>query len=123
MEDAMIEINGFNKYYITKEGKVISHKRKTVKVLQPKIDKDGYEVVCLHQNGKNYHRTIHRLVAEHFCENPENHPVVNHLDGNKRNNNYNNLCWCTVSENTKHAYDSGLFTVGRDAKGRWSKAI
>ena len=37
-----------------------------------------------------------------------NKPVVNHIDGNKRNNDYRNLEWATVSENTKHAFDNGL---------------
>ena len=44
---------------------------------------------------------------------------MNHIDGDKLNNNVSNLEFATVSENTKHAYDTGLFTVTRDEKGRW----
>lgn len=51
---------------------------------------------------------IHKAVAESFVKNPEGKPVVNHIDGNKRNNNIENLEWVTYSENTLHAYKTGL---------------
>lgn len=68
------------------------------------IDRCGYHEVIL--NGKQYR--VHRLVAETFIPNPENKPCVNHKDGNKKNNKANNLEWCTYSENTVHAYQTGL---------------
>lgn len=51
---------------------------------------------------------IHRLVAITFIDNPDNKPMVNHIDGNKLNNNACNLEWVTCSENHKHAYKTGL---------------
>lgn len=68
----------------------------------------GYSYVHYYSGGKQYLRPVHRLVAIAFIPNPENKPFVNHKDGNKRNNHVENLEWCTASENSKHAYDTGL---------------
>lgn len=50
----------------------------------------------------------HRIIATTFIPNPDNKKCVNHIDGNKLNNNVNNLEWCTHSENMQHAWDNGL---------------
>jgi hypothetical protein len=55
-------------------------------------------------NGK----MAHILVAQAFRPNPDNKRVVNHKDGNKRNNFASNLEWCTQAENVQHAFDIGL---------------
>lgn len=51
---------------------------------------------------------VHRLVAYKFIDNPNNYKCINHKDGNKLNNNVNNLEWCTYSQNTQHAVNTGL---------------
>ena len=63
--------------------------------------------VKLYKNGKKECKKIHRLVAEAFVYNddPLNKTTVNHIDGNRMNNCYTNLEWCSYSENLKHAYD------------------
>lgn len=68
----------------------------------------GYQRVNLWKNGVLTHKLVHRLVAEAFIPNPENKSQVNHIDGNKRNNNVCNLEWVTASENQIHARMNGL---------------
>jgi hypothetical protein len=63
---------------------------------------DGYPEVSLLKDGKVKKKRVHRLVAEAFIPNPENKPVVNHLDETRWNNRVNNLEWATVSENINH---------------------
>ncbi len=78
------------------------------KVLTPCTNRNGYKQLNLIINTKKKPKTIHRLVAETFISNPENKPCVNHIDGNKKNNNVKNLEWVTYSENTIHALKKGL---------------
>ena len=78
------------------------------KILTPGKTVSGYPFVFLSVNGKSKNNMIHRLVATAFIPNPHNLPEVNHIDGNKENNNVSNLEWCTRKENLKHAVDNGL---------------
>lgn len=67
----------------------------------------GYKIASLSNLGRKNHY-IHRLVAKHFIDNKNKHNEVNHLDGDKSNNNYYNLEWCSKSENCAHASKIGL---------------
>lgn len=67
-----------------------------------------YYIVSLSKDNKVKRYRIHRLVASAFIPNPENKPQVNHIDGNKFNNNVENLEWVTVRENKLHAVYTGL---------------
>ena len=78
----------------------------TNQYLKGNIGENGYKYYRLSKNGKKKMYYTHRLVAEHYIDNPNNLPVVNHIDGNKLNNNVNNLEWVTYSENTKHWKDN-----------------
>ena len=72
------------------------------------VDGNGYFRTNLAKNGVNRTVKVHRIVAEAFIPNPENKPTVNHKDGNKQNNNADNLEWATLSEQQIHAYGNGL---------------
>lgn len=85
---------------------------KSERILKPCVAGKGYLSACLCKNGVSTHKYIHRMVAECFVPNPYKLPVVNHIDGNKLNNFFENLEWVTYSDNNKHAYNSGLKDKG-----------
>ena len=99
-------IKGFPDYLVTNKGRVLSLKdnngKRRIKDLKPGKTKDGYYYVNLYKNGKQYHKTVHRLVAQAFIPNPENKPQVNHIDEDKINNHALNLEWLTCKENNNH---------------------
>lgn len=69
---------------------------------------NGYKQVFVCVKNKRYMRYVHRIVAECYLPNTNNLPEVNHKDGDKANNNADNLEWCTRSDNARHAYRTGL---------------
>ena len=75
-----------------------------------------YKQVTLTKNGTSKTYKVHRLVAQAFIPNPNNYPQINHIDGNKKNNNAENLEWCTNSVNQIHAYSHNL-NQGSRGKG------
>lgn len=100
-------------YEITREGQVIN--KRSGRILKPQPNGKGYLRVML--GGKRYF--VHRLVAEKFIPNPESKEQVNHKDGNKTNNQADNLEWVTNQENRKHAVENGLQISGE--KCPWAK--
>jgi len=100
------EISG---YFISNFGRLRGRSGKIIKSYLNKHT--GYYMICLKvkdQFDKPKCIKIARLVAKAFVPNPENKPYVNHIDGNKQNDVYTNLEWCTNQENVLHAYKLGL---------------
>lgn len=110
------EIYTLNHVTIRKNGRIDNRKGK---ILKPKVDKYGYETIVLTKNGKRKNYTIHQLVAKAFIPNLENKKTINHIDGNKRNNNISNLEWATEKENQIHKWKTGLANYKRDEYGRF----
>jgi DNA-binding XRE family transcriptional regulator len=111
-----------NIFMISSHGRLMSI-RINGKILKQKISKTGYYIIVTRiggRLGKAYCFKIHRLVANAFLDKPIDLDIlnelnnvygkipVNHIDGNKLNNNYLNLEWCTYKHNSKHAFDNKL---------------
>lgn len=118
------------KYQISNTGKVrslVNNKnkiRKQPKILKPYLDKDGYEIVRLSKNSKLKAFKIHRLVAIYFLDNVKNKLAVDHIDTNRRNNNYTNLRWVTNEENSNNLNTiSNLKKIGVKYKIMYGKPI
>lgn len=80
----------------------------TERFMRPVYDYKGYATVVMTKNGKGKQVKIHRLVALAFLNNPLNKPTVNHINGVKDDNRVENLEWSTHSENSLHAFATGL---------------
>lgn len=96
--------------------RVYRYGRRWEHLCKPKLTHDGYyETTLIYQYKAKYIRT-HRIVAMAFLGVPEDKSLeVNHKDGNKLNNNVDNLEWVTSSENQKHAYRMGLQVASGNA--------
>lgn len=95
------QIPGFEKYYANECGMVINSE--TGHILTHSINNGGYCHVSLSDGKKQHFKRVHRIVAELFIPNPNNYPIINHIDGNKLNNSIDNLEWCTQLHNVTHA--------------------
>lgn len=95
-------IANYELYSISSDGKV--HSGKFDIVMKTFVTGSGYESV----NVEGTKLLIHRLVALHFIPNPYQAEQVNHIDGNKLNNDVSNLEWVTSAQNHQHALEKGL---------------
>ena len=79
------------------------------KIIKQQVNQRGYSTIRIKNNNKEkITLTVHRLVALAFIANPNSYKEINHEDGDKQNNYFSNLRWCTRGENIKHSWDNGL---------------
>lgn len=106
--NGIYEVSNFGRvrsYHNNKYGNI-----KTYKILKIQQNGPGYPCVILHKDKYIKMVRIHRLVAEYFVPNPDDKPIVNHIDADKTNNYYANLEWVTDQENKEHASRLGLLS-------------
>lgn len=127
MEETFKDVIGYEGFYqISNLGRLKSLERfikgrnngkrlKPESIIKNKLDSKGYYHYELSKLGKKKDLRLHRLIAEVFIPNPELKPYINHKNGIKTDNSILNLEWVTQSENTQHAYDTGLM-VGQKGK-------
>lgn len=83
-------------------------KRNEPYILSQSNTTTGYKKVELVKDGVVKSKKVHRLVAKAFIPLIKDKNIINHKDGDPKNNCVDNLEWCTQSENIQHAYDIGL---------------
>ena len=105
-----IEWKFYGSYAVCSNGTIIGPSGKSV----GREGVRGYFSFFNIDSGKD--EKVHRVVAQCFIPNPMRLPQVNHIDGNKLNNNASNLEWVTQSENIQHAYDNGLMSKPTNVK-------
>lgn len=107
MQEIWKDIPGYEGYYqASNYGKI---RNSQLHILSSRVGNAGYKMTSLQVSGKRKLWLVHRLICLTFIANNENKDFVNHKDCDKLNNNYNNLEWCTHSENMRHAYANGLY--------------
>ncbi len=137
MQDYIIELTT-GIYRITPEGKVFSKPKRKIPIvgkgmeftgefkhilgdereMSTYVNNRGYRAVAF--NNTTY--MVHKLVAEGFVNNPDSKIYVNHIDGNKLNNHYLNLEWCTIAENNAHARRTGLHVQAKGHKIKYKSS-
>lgn len=109
----------FLNYIVYENGDVFSNYRN--KFLKHVIVGGYHQVKLYLGNGEDKWFKVHRLVGMLFLPLPDNYEnlQINHKDGNKDNNHYSNLEWCTSYENNKHARETGLNDIKTSNSVRW----
>ena len=83
----------------------------------------GYWSYDLHIKGKSRKFKAHRLAAQAFIPNNDMKPLINHIDGAKKNGHISNFEWCTPKENTEHAVRTGLISQAQVRQAQYSNRM
>ncbi len=101
-----VNLDGYeSKYKITNDGRIYSEYLGDF--LKPFYSRGGYVRVKLNYGNRSKKFMMHRLVAMAFIPNPDNKPVVDHINRNRADNRVENLQWVTTQENCQLAVERG----------------
>lgn len=122
------EIPDFPEYEVSTEGQIRNKKSGTLRVLD--LNSRGYYRIRVQRKGEYHRLMVHRCVAKAFIPNPDNKKIIDHIDGNPRNNKLSNLRWTTHSENmlnqkirTNKQHSKYKNVVKQGKKFRWKITI
>tara|TARA_R110000744_G_scaffold171840_1_gene290346 strand:- start:145 stop:609 length:465 start_codon:yes stop_codon:yes gene_type:complete len=98
-----VRIDDFPNYVIHPCGSICSLYKNKTTLMKSWKDKGGYTIVGLRDKpGHQQHLKLHRLLALHFIPNPENKPLIDHINGIRNDNRLENLRWATYKENANN---------------------
>lgn len=111
-----------NEYVISKDGDIFRRLSDGFSRIKPATNEDGYLTVVLYKDNEPSFKYVHNLVASSWLgKGDDDETIVNHKDGDKTNNNADNLQFVDPQENTEHAYDKGLAKGPKGEKNGKSK--
>ena len=105
------DIKGYEGIYKISDKAIVTNSNGDI--IKPWTNNKGYKCIDLSKDGKRKHLLLHRVMAETFVPNPNNYPIVLHLDNDKTNLDPDNLSCGTYSENNAQAIRDGLNKVPR----------
>ena len=112
-------------YQINKNGEIKNIKKNSI--IKPYINNKRYLRICLRKDKQKKQYSIHRLLAIQFIPNPNDYPLVDHIDNNKLNNDLENLRWITSSGNNRNKKPTGsskyLGVCWDKQKKKWKACI
>jgi hypothetical protein len=113
MREAIVNVMGID-YRVREDGQIFSmYYKNKMRPIYQSVNPDGY--LCIKLGGSKkpgYPKSqrsfrVHRIIAKAFIPNPNNYSEVDHLDGNRANNNASNLEWVTHRENIIRSHKRG----------------
>jgi hypothetical protein len=107
MDERWKRIDSYGDYWISDHGRVYGPGRWGDGDFVEPVPQDGYHKVTLTSNGCKQDKRVNRLVAKAFIPNPNNLPLVMHMDNDRKNNHVDNLKWGTHAENNQYCWDCG----------------
>ena len=112
----------YKNYSVSANGQVMSGRNK--KIMKPKVS-NGYESICIYNDGKKHYHNVHRLVAITWLDLPSNYNDLHvaHNDGDRRNNHYKNLRWTTAKDNTHDKYKHGTMDLVPEGEAHHNKKL
>lgn len=108
-------VKGFDGYFVSKWGEILSLQRDIPKIMKPLKTKSGHLYVLLYSkniDSRHSKQYIHRLVLQAWGRDAEPNEECRHLDGNPENNNIENLCWGSHQQNVDDKWHHGTMPIG-----------